>query len=234
MHKAIHRFNSPLNCDYPRARTARGCRYKAVFFDLDGTLVDTVPHICESYQLMYRRFGLPVLSDEDCMRGIGLPLFTFVTETVPAELREPFMQAYRRYNEERMTENTAVFWPAMRLLRQLRALGVPMGILTAKGPAAVEVNLKDFALSEFFSVLITNRDTDRHKPDPAPLHLARERMAEQLGTTLEMRELLYVGDARFDVACANRAGCDAALVQWTRMPLEPIREAGRFFVVQVN
>ncbi len=227
----IDRFNSPIAARPFKSVELRQCRYKAIFFDLDGTLVDTVPHICESYQRTYRALNLPVQDDEVVMTGIGLPLVDYVRNTVPDQLVDTYLKAYRAYNQGEMYENTAVFWPAKYLLDQLKKLAVPMGVVTAKGSIPAHENLKNFDLDRYFDVVVAHEDTTAHKPDPTPLFVARDKMSKTLGYQLSTKDILYVGDARYDVACAKNAGCDAALVQWTRMPLQPIHEAGTFFVL---
>lgn len=227
----IDRFHSPIAARPFLESTLSTCRYKAIFFDLDGTLVDTVPHICESYQHSYRALNLPVQDDETVMAGIGLPLVDYVRQSVPEQMVDRFLKTYRAYNQGEMFEHTAVFWPAKYLLDQLKQLAVPMGVVTAKGSIPAWENLKNFDLDSYFDVVVAHEDTDAHKPDPTPLYVARDKLSKQLGIALATEDILYVGDARYDVACAKNAGCDAAVVQWTRMPLEPIVEAGDFFVL---
>ncbi len=228
----INRYNSPIKAQTFRDERLTRCRYKAVFFDLDGTLVDTVPHICASYRHTYESLGLTPLDDESVMAGIGLPLLDFIQAHVPETFQVQFLKEYRRYNEVLMFQNTAVFWPVMPILEQLRNLGVMMGVVTAKGRKPAEMNLAHYDLLKYFSLVITNEDTSAHKPDPTPLLVAAEQMQVLSGESFALRDMLYVGDARYDVACAKNAGCDAALVQWTRMPLEAINEAGPYFILQ--
>ncbi len=231
MNRKTNRFSSPILAKPFHNREANSCRYKAVLFDLDGTLVDTVPHICESYQRTYRLFNLPVLEDAEIMAGIGLPLRDFVEDTVPANLVDDYIKAYRSYNQNEPNKKTAVFWPVKDILENLFKLEIPMGVVTAKMASPAWQNLKDFNLDTYFELLIGHEDTDAHKPDPTPLFVARDKLAKLSGQYFEMHEILYVGDSQFDIACANNAGADAALVQWTRMPLEPIDRAGEYFVL---
>lgn len=227
----IDRFYNPIEAKAIHSSNPPGCRFKAIFFDLDGTIVDTVPHICQSYQNSYKAFNLRIPNDEEIMAGIGRSLWDVVRETVPAEQNEAYIQHYRDYNQGFMLENTAVFWTAKRLLDQLKHLGIPLGVVTAKATKPALQNLHDFGLDHYFDVLIAHEDTDKHKPDPTPLLLGKSKLEQQLSKSFDLKDLLYIGDARYDVACAKNAGIEAALVQWTRMPLEPITAAGEFFVV---
>lgn len=227
----IDRFYSPVAAKPIKSSNPRSCRYKAVLFDLDGTVVDTIAHICQSYQNTYRAFNLPVPSDEELMEKIGLSLWDTVSGSVPPDKREAFIAHYKSYNQSQMIENTAVFWTAKRLLDQLKGLGIPLGIVTAKGIQPALQNLHDFGLSQYFDVLVTHEDTDKHKPDPTPLLLGKEKLEQYFSRQYALEDLVYIGDSRYDVLCAQNAGIDVAVVQWTRMPVKPIEETGKFFIL---
>ena len=224
--QANGRESRPAVCSCSRSR------FKAIFFDLDGTLMETIPGICDSYQMSFRDFKLPVPSDAHVMKDIGRPLQTVIQEQVPANKRDAFRQTYRSYNQAMLKLGSPIFWPARNLIRDLTALRVPMGIVSSKGRTAVEINLESFGASDSFLLRLTAEDTTEHKPSPQPLILAKARMEAILGRPLAFSECAYVGDSVYDVASATAAGMTAAVVAWTHMPVSCLRRGGDFLLVR--
>ena len=95
------------------------------------------------------------------------------------------------------------------MLPRLRAEGRRLGIVTAKRHASVQLAFDRLpGLEANFDVLVGAEDTTRHKPDPAPLLAALERLDARAEDTA------YVGDSPFDVRAAKAAGVRAVAVTW--------------------
>ena len=210
-----------------RQQLREGPPLRAILFDLDGTIIDSIPYILESYRIACEAIGCAVPDDAFLMSGIGLTLDAFMPRFVPSAQVADAIQAYRHYNNRNMASGIGLLLPAWRLLEALSAYDVPLGIVTAKGRDALELSLEPFDLAERFELLVSSHDTERHKPDPAPLAFALERLNAQREArgeaAIEASELLYVGDAIYDLQCAARFGCRAAAVDWSRMPHDELR-----------
>ncbi|MDI9497837.1 MAG: HAD-IA family hydrolase [Bacillota bacterium] len=199
---------------------------RAILFDLDGTITDTIPHIIASYEHAFRSLGVPSPGEAVILAGIGLTLRAYVPRVLPNRgadgLTEKFIRHYRAYNNAAMTESIAVFVPAWKLLEALTARRIPLGIVTSKVASGLVRTLEPFGLEDFFSILVSSDETKCHKPDPEPLRYAWQALNRQFlergEPVLESEELMYVGDAVHDVECAQNFGCPAAVVEWTRMP----------------
>jgi len=102
------------------------------------------------------------------------------------------------------------FCPGMQeLLLALRAEGVRIGLATAKRRATIEIAFRYLPqLEGLFDTIVSSDDTERHKPDPAPLLLALERLGAEAG------DGAYVGDSPFDVEAARAAGLRSIAVTW--------------------
>jgi len=83
------------------------------------------------------------------------------------------------------------------------------------------LGLEKYKLKECFGAIVTADDTDKHKPDPEPVHIA----LEKLGSKAE--ESILIGDARFDVLCARNAGIKSVLVAWS-IALSDEERAGEY------
>ena len=86
-----------------------------------------------------------------------------------------------------------------------------LGIVTVKSRVTVDVTFEVLPLAAYFDTVVTGDDTERHKPDPAPLLIALDR----LGTRAE--SAAYVGDSPFDIRAAKAAGMAAIAVGWGRI-----------------
>jgi pyrophosphatase PpaX len=183
-------------------------RWPTVVFDLDGTLVDTIGLIVASYQHAFTTV-LGHEEDETMIRSwIGQPLIRGFRSIAPDHADELFATylVWNRANTERLLRR---YDGVDALLADLRAAGVRVGAATSKlRPPATDA-LRLAGLEAYLDVLVTMEDTEAHKPDPAPLLLAVERLgAESKG------EAAYVGDAAVDMHAARNAGMAAVGVTW--------------------
>ena len=101
------------------------------------------------------------------------------------------------------------FEGVLALLPELRAEGRRLGLVTAKRHASVMLAFDRFpGLEEQFDVVVGHDDTERHKPDPAPILHAVERLG------VDPSQAAYVGDSPFDIQAARAAGSFAIAVGW--------------------
>ncbi len=182
-------------------------RWPVVVFDLDGTLVDTIGLIVASYQHAFTTV-LGREEDEAMIRSwIGQPLIRGF-RAIDAEHADELLSTYLAWNHVNTERLIRRYAGIDVLLADLTAAGVRVAAATSKlrGPAQEAVRLT--GLTAYLDVLVTMEDTDAHKPDPAPLLLAVDR----LGSGAE--EAVYVGDAVVDVRAARNAGMAAVGVTW--------------------
>ncbi len=195
-------------------------KYDAVFYDFDGTLVDTIPLITASFKMAYEKvFGKCTRSREDFMSYIGKPLEQAFEMHDKATAKLLF-DTYLEINEKLLREDKAPLFPYIKEdLMYLKSLGVPQGIVTSKMRSSVEVTMKLQGMDDIFDIVVTKEDTKSHKPEAEPI----VRAAELIGTE-DTSRVIYVGDALPDMLCAKNAGSLFALVDWTRMPREEMEE----------
>ena len=112
--------------------TARMPRYPTVLFDLDGTLIDSIGLIVESYEHTFRVHGLPEPPPGTFLGTIGTPLrdtlAPFAREDLPYEA---LLDTYRSYNIEHHDARVAPFDGAVEVVRALLAAGVGVGVVTS-------------------------------------------------------------------------------------------------------
>lgn len=192
--------------------------YDAILYDLDGTLINSVPVIIESFIHTYNRIlGGCSRSVEDIKSYIGKPLVeSFVND--PPELVPTLVETYLEINCDMLRRDKADLFPGVTEgIRYLKSLGYRQGIMTSKKKESAMITLELKEMDTLFDGFVFCEDTVNHKPDPEPLILA----AGKLGVT-DMSRVLYVGDAIPDAACAMAAGAGFALVNWTDMGADRI------------
>jgi pyrophosphatase PpaX len=180
----------------------------AVLFDLDGTLVDTVPFILACVRHAFRGHGSGP-TDAQWMAGIGTPLHLQLAEFArgPADVAE-LLARYRQYWREHHDEMTRCFPGALETVSALSVAGHPMAVVTAKTEHGALHSLQHTGLLPFMGAVIGADSCPRSKPHPEPVLLALER----LGAPANRAVLL--GDAVHDVAAARAAGVTALAAAW--------------------
>ncbi len=194
-------------------------RVRAILFDLDGTLIDTVELILSSFRYATSTvFGKP-LADETLMRNVGVPLAQQMQEISP-EHADELLRVYREHNAA-MHDSMIAEYPGTReALEELQALGLPMAVVTSKSTAMTRRGLEVFDLERFFEAVVTADDVELHKPDPYPL----KRAAGHIGVPVE--RCLYLGDSPHDITAALAAGSVSAAALWGAFPPEAVLAAG--------
>jgi pyrophosphatase PpaX len=183
-------------------------RFPVVLFDLDGTMIDSGPMIVASMKHAAQEvLGLEI-PEEVLTAAVGGPgLIAQMRELDPARVDE-LVEAYRAHNEP-LHDELEAFWEIVEVLPRLRAEGRSLGIVTAKRLVTVRLAFDHLAgLERNFDVVVTSDDTERHKPDPAPILEALARLEK------EPAQAAYVGDSPFDVRAAKAAQVFSVAVTW--------------------
>lgn len=178
-----------------------------VVFDLDGTLADTVDLIVASYQHAFRTVVGHEEDPDVILSWIGRTLHDAFTEYSP-EHAEALVAAYLPWNDANTERLIRSYDGVREVLVDLVAAGARVGVATSKRRSAAQRAMDVLGLAELVEVLVGMEDTSTHKPDPAPVLLAVER----LGGTPE--RAVYVGDAVVDVLAGQAAGTAAVAVTW--------------------
>jgi pyrophosphatase PpaX len=205
--------------DAPLSETAG---FDPVVFDLDGTVVDTVELIVDSFRHATRTVLGLVLPDEEITAGVGQPLMAQM-ERLSAEHARELYDVYREYNHRRHDELIRGYEGVAEVLGALRGAGRRLGIVTSKSADTTEMAFRAVGLREHFDVVVTASDTAEHKPSPVPLRLCLERLRAPAAGSL------YVGDSPVDIEAGRAAGMATAAVAWGVFGRDPLLAAGPDF-----
>ena len=175
---------------------------KAVLFDLDGTPVDSSEAIVNAIERVLESRGL-ICNRADVARMIGLPLENIFSTVAPDLSKEEIWQLvleYRKYYTVHHLEKTATHPSAQIVLRQLKAKGFKLGIITCKCRKPVMDILAHFGVSELFSVVASGYEVKRHKPAPDIVLEAAKKLR------VDPKQCVVVSDSPVDVQAGKRAG----------------------------
>ena len=182
--------------------------YRAIFFDLDGTLTDSGEGIINCASLALEYFGLRVPSREEMRVFVGPPLDkTFMEFGVPADKVEEAIRVFRsRYVPIGILENYP--YPGIReLLEQLKAAGHRLFVATSK-PEEMALRVLDrFELSCYFEKICgATLDGSR---------IEKSDVITYLLTQVEgVENTVMVGDTKFDVLGAAEHGIPTIGITW--------------------
>lgn len=194
---------------------------RAVIFDLDGTLLDSLADIGGAMNDALRARGWPTHPIGAYLRMVGEGVEMLARRAAPegADVAA-LVDQYRLRYQERMEQETRPYAGIAELLDALHARGVPMAILSNKrDDFTVELVKRQLGRWPFAAVRGERKQTPR-KPDPAAaLELARE-----LGHPA--KDIAFVGDTPIDVETALAAGMVPVAVLWGFRGREELTEAG--------
>ena len=194
----------------------------AVLFDLDGTLVDTAPDLCNAINRVLRDLGRPAVPlarlREVVSKG-GRAMLAVALPDLDEDAREPLLAPFLAHYAEALAVDSVLFEGVADLLAALDARGLAWGIVTNKPEALAVGVVAGFGWTTRCAVLVGGDTLPRRKPDPAPLLHACARLGIAPG------DALYVGDDERDVQAARAAGMPSVAALWGyRLPGEdPLR-----------
>ena len=186
-------------------------RYKAVLFDMDGTVLDTLSDLTDAVNHTLRLFNMPERTKAECASMLGNGAAYLISHAVPEGTPEDrvkeVLEVYMPYYDSHCRIKTAPFDGIVALMQKLRAQGGRLAVISNKQDSAV----KPLAQSYFpglLEIAVGESATVRRKPNPDAVLSA----LRQLG--VEREDAVYVGDTEVDVATARNAGLDVAAVTW--------------------
>jgi pyrophosphatase PpaX len=182
---------------------------RAVLFDLDGTLIDSIALIVDAMEHAFAGFDGPRPSAPEWMLGIGTPLWiqlgTYARNDAElTQLRDKY-RAYQMLNHDSYVRT----YPGVaETLAGLEARGLAMALVTSKLEQLAKRNIEHTGIAKYLPVVVGVESTSKHKPDPEPVLFALEKLG------VSPAEAVFVGDSPFDVGAGNAAGVATIAALW--------------------
>ena len=199
-------------------------RFKAVIFDLDGTLVNSLEDIADSCNEALHRCGYPVHSIEQYPLFVGQGIRNLVRFAMPLDLQadeqkidacfDLFFDIYRN----NCCRKTVTYPGIADVVARLHEKGVKMAVLSNKADGLTQIVVNTLFEKGVFGLVLGPSATLPRKPDPAGVL----RICETFG--VELSETLLVGDSKYDILTARNAGVKCVAVSWGFQPRKAIEE----------
>lgn len=186
-------------------------RIKAAIFDLDGTLLNTLPDLVVVTNTALANAGMPPRTEREILGFVGNGVKSLISQAVPEgtspeELTKVYDE-WCRLHHELGTRLTEPYPGVVEMLEALKARGVALGVLSNKFDDGVQEVVAQY-LPGYFTVVHGESAEIPRKPDPTGLR----RSIAELGVAPE--ETLYAGDSPNDVRTAHAAGAFPVAVAW--------------------
>lgn len=203
-------------------------RFDTFVFDLDGTLLDTLPDLVVLTNAVLRECGFPERTSAEVLSYVGNGVKALMYQAVPQDADEEAVEAAMRRWKELYPQYgyrlTKAYEGIPETVAELKRRGARLGVLSNKFDAGVQEVVGAY-LPGLFAVAHGESADIPRKPDPTGLL----RTIEELGSAPE--RTVYVGDSTGDVAVARNAGTYAVGVTWGYHGAERLRAAAADLVI---
>ncbi|OGU05549.1 MAG: HAD family hydrolase [Geobacteraceae bacterium GWC2_58_44] len=176
---------------------------KLLIFDLDGTLIDSLPDLIDATNQMRQSFQLAPLGPEEVRRLVGQGARSLVARALPnasPDQVEEGLGIFLNYNLAHIADKTRLYPGVLETLQAIEGEGIPLCVLSNKDVALCREVLSRLGIAQFFATVFGADSLPFRKPSPEPvLALVRE-------FQVAARECVLVGDSINDVAAGEGAG----------------------------
>jgi pyrophosphatase PpaX len=181
---------------------------KAILFDFDGTLADTLPVCFLAFKSVFKEFDDLEVSTEEIKEIFGPSETGIIRENLRntdyEKAIELYYKIYRDQHDNMVEKNEAIY----SLVWQLKTNGYKLGIVTGKARRSLDISLENLGLNNIFDVIVTGDDVKFPKPHPEGINLA----LEELG--LSNKEAIFLGDSDADILAGKQANVHTIGVHW--------------------
>lgn len=186
---------------------------KLLIFDLDGTLIDSVPDLASSVNYMLKQIGKKTYEENTIRQWVGNGASTLVKRALCGkadiedfkedDIFEKALEIFLEFYKNNLCTNTYLFENVTETLQQLKKDGYILTIVTNKPYEFVEPILNTLSLEDIFQVCLGADSLEKKKPDPLPLvHLCKH-------FDLEVAQAVMIGDSKNDILAANNCGMES-------------------------
>ena len=185
--------------------------YKAVIFDLDGTLINSIDDLADSANAVLKEYNFPTFDVEAYKYKVGNGIRKLMQRALPEdkqdlldEALDKFKAIYAKHN----LDKTRPYDGIMDMLHNLQESGIPLGVCTNKHDEAAKEIIKILFPENTFDSIIGDKAGLKRKPDPGKvLAIAKE-------WNIKPEEIAYLGDSGVDMQTAVNAGMLPVGVLW--------------------
>lgn len=182
---------------------------KAVLFDFDGTLADTLPLSFKAFKTVFNRYDGRSVTEAELVGMFGPTEDEIIatnlnnTAAVPQAIAD-YYEIYKQGHYDDIPPNQEI-WD---LLNDLKTQNIKIGVITGKSKRAFDISSEALQLSRFFDLEITGDDVKEPKPHPEGIYKALDILG------IDRNEVVFLGDSNADIKAGKAAGIPTYGVQW--------------------
>lgn len=190
---------------------------KLIIFDLDGTLIDSLPDLSSAINILLQEKGFQTFEAEEVKNWVGEGMSKLIEralqnakapqeELTPKKLYEN-LKRYKEIYHKNPVENTYVYPGVIELLEALEKENKKLCIITNKASEFIEPILIKLELKKYFHAYLGGDSLPQKKPNPEPL----DYLIKQFNCTRE--ETLMIGDSKNDILAAQNAHVESIAIK---------------------
>lgn len=203
--------------------------FRAIIFDLDGTLLNTLDDIADAMNFVLRKYQLPTHDPEQYKYYVGDGIYNLVKRSLPNEIRERDISTYvsdmRNVYSQYLNKKTKPYEGIIPLLDRLEKIKIPKAILSNKPHELTNETVNHYFSNYKFYPVYGAREDIPIKPNSA----GAVEISEKLG--VPPHSCLYVGDTRTDMLTAQSAEMFSVGVTWGFRSVEELLLNGAIYVI---
>jgi len=181
---------------------------KAVIFDFDGTLANTLPICYFAFQSVFKEFDNKDFSPEEIKAMFGPSETGIIRENLlninKDKAIELYYAKYAEVHNQLVSRNDEI----ENLLKDLKKEGIKLGIVTGKARKSLDISLKALQMEDYFDAIITGDDVIEPKPHPEGVLKALSLL------DIDNKEAIFIGDSDADILAGMHASVFTIGVQW--------------------
>ncbi len=198
-------------------------KYKAVIFDLDGTLLDTLDDLTDSVNRLLASHGCPKRTKNEVRFFVGNGIYKLVERALPSDTDvQTVDKCYKEFTQIyklNMMNKTKPYNGITDLISLLKSKGLKLSVVTNKADFAAKELCKSL-FGDSFDLVIGSAPERENKPSADGVNYILNTL------NLNKSDVIYVGDSRVDALTAENAGVDFTAVLWGFRDIDDFKEFG--------
>lgn len=201
---------------------------KAIIFDFDGTLVNTLDDLMDSVNYGLMKSNLPIRSYDEIKSFVGNGIYNLVLKSVPKntslEVLNEAYENFKKYYELHKTDKTVPYDGIIDLLIELKKRGFLIGIASNKYNEAVNLISRKL-FGQLIDVCVGEMEGLKRKPAPDIIYKSLELL------DVDAKDCYYVGDSEVDYQTVVNANIDGIFVSWGFRDRKILEELGAKIII---
>jgi len=203
---------------------------KAIIFDLDGTLINSLGDIADTMNSVLKINGFNTHSEDAYRMFVGRGIEELILGALPMEMRDEknakeYTILYRQEYQKRCLNRTAPYDGILEMLQLLKENNIVCSILSNKSDKFTKMMVSEIFPAEYFKEVLGSRDGVPIKPDPS----AAIEIAQKCNITPD--NFLFVGDSGVDMETGKSAGMIPVGVSWGFRDRDELEASGAYKVI---